>query len=51
MLIGEYWPQVLRVDAGIVTTPLFGVNIPAVREHIRFGTKFTRLEMDYHIVL
>ena len=51
LLVGEHWPKVLRVNAGIVTTPLFWVNIPMVCECIRLGTEFPGAEMDYHAEL
>ena len=51
LLVCEHWPEVLQVNAGIVATPLFWVNIPSVHEHIGLGTKFPGSEMDYHVEL
>ena len=51
LLVSEYWPKVLWVDTGVVTTPLFWVNVPAVHECIGFGAEFPGPETDYHIEL
>ena len=51
LLISEYGPQVLWVDTGVVTTPLFWVNVPMACECIGLGTEFSGLKMDYHIKL
>ena len=51
LLVSEYGPQVLRIDTGVVATPLFWVNVPAAREHVGLGTEFSGLKLDYHIEL
>ena len=51
LLIGEHWSEILQVNAGIVATPLFWVNIPTAYEGVRLGTEFSRVEMDYHVEL
>ena len=51
LLIGEPWLEVLWVNTGIVTTPLFRINIPTAGECVRLSTKFPRVEMDYHVEL
>ena len=51
LLIGEHQSEILRVNAGIVTTPLFWVNIPMACECVRLGTEFSGAEMDYHVEL
>ena len=49
--IGEHRLEILRVNAGIVATPLFWVNVPMVCEHAGLSTEFSRAEMDYHVEL
>ena len=49
MLVGEHQSEVLWVNAGIVATPLFWVNVPTACERIRLGTEFSGPKMDYHI--
>ena len=49
MLGSEYQVVVLWIDAGIVTIPLFKIDIPSSSECIRFGSKFSGMEMDNEI--
>ena len=51
LLIGEHQSEILRVNAGIVTTPLFWVNIPMACECVRLGTELPGMETDYHVEL
>ena len=46
MLGSEYWAVVLWIDSGIVTIPLFKVDVPSSSQCIGFGAKFSRAEMD-----
>ena len=50
-LIGEHQSEILRVNAGIVATPLFWVKVPTACERIGFSTKFSGAETDYHVEL
>ena len=38
--------EVLWIDTGIVTIPLFKIDVPLSSECIRFGAQFSRPEMD-----
>ena len=46
MLGSEYWSVILWIDAGIVAIPLFKIDVPSCK-CVRFGSKFSRMEMDY----
>ena len=37
---------VLRIDSGIVTIPLFKIDVPLSSKSVRFGSEFSRTEMD-----
>jgi hypothetical protein len=43
--------EVMRVDINIVLIPLFGVDVPAYSEGIRFHAKLSKGETNYHIEL
>jgi len=49
LLGSEYQAVVLWVDAGIVTIPLFKIDIPSSSECVGFGSKFSGMEMDNEI--
>ena len=49
MLRSEYRVIVLWIDTGIVTIPLFKVDVPSSSECIGFGSEFSRMETDYEI--
>ena len=51
LLIGEHQSEILRVNAGIVATPLFWVNVPTACERIGLSTEFSGAETDYHVEL
>ena len=40
---------VLWVDTGIVTIPLFKIDVPSSSECIRFGSEFSGTETDYEV--
>jgi len=40
---------VLWIDTGIVTIPLFKIDIPLSSECVGFGSKFSGMEMDYQV--
>ena len=43
--------MVLQIDVGIVTIPLFGIDIPTSSQCIRFHSEPTRAESDHEIEL
>jgi len=51
LLVSEHRLKVLQVNTGIVATPLFWVNVPTAREHVRFGVEFPGSETDDHVDL
>ena len=51
MSAGKHRSEVLRIDAGVVTIPLFGIDIPTSSQHIRFHSELTRVELDHKIEL
>ena len=44
MFLSKDGLEVVRVDYGIASIPLFGIDIPLFSESIWFGTKTTRTE-------
>jgi len=51
LLLSEDWFEVVRVDCGIASIPLFRINILLSSESIQFGTKTTRTEPDDKVEL
>ena len=51
LLIGGHQSEILRVNAGIVATPLFWVNVPMAYERVGLSTEFSGAETDYHVEL
>ena len=51
LLIGEHQSETLGVNAGMVTTPFFWVNVLMACEHVRLSTEFSGVETDYHVEL
>jgi len=51
LLLRDYGAEIMRVDTSIVLIPLFGIDIPASSEGIRFHAKSSRTETDDHIEL
>ena len=43
--------EVVRVDCGVASIPLFRIDVPSSSESIRFSTKTTRVEPDNKIEL
>ena len=46
MLGSEYQVEVLWVDTGIVTIPLFKIDVLLSSKCFRFGSEFSGMEMD-----
>jgi len=51
LFLSEQWPEILGIDPGIATIPLFGVDVPLSSESIQFGTEFSRAEMNDKVKL
>ena len=51
LLVHEHWLKVVWVDDGVVTVPLFWVNVPPASECIGLHFKFNGLEPDDHVEL
>ena len=49
--MGKHWPEIIRVNTGIATIPLFGVDIPLSSKGIRLFSEFPRVEVDNKIKL
>ena len=49
MLGSEYQAVVLWIDTGIVTIPLFKIDVPLSSKCVGFGSEFSRMEMDYKV--
>ena len=43
--------EVVRVDCGIASIPLFRIDVPPSSENVQFGAKITRIEPDNKIEL
>jgi len=43
--------EVVRVDCGIASIPLFSIDVPLSSESIKFGAKTTRVEPDDKVEL
>jgi len=44
-----HWVGILWVDTGIVTIPLFKIDVPLSSKCIGFGSKSSRMETDYEV--
>ena len=51
MFLSEDRFEVIRVDCGIASIPLFRINVPSSSESIQFSAKTTRVEPDDKIEL
>ena len=51
LLVREHWLVVVWVDDGVVTVPLFWVDVPPASECIGLCSEFTRSETDDHVEL
>ena len=49
LFLREDGSEVLWVDHGVATIPLFRIDVPSSSECIRFCTKFSRAEPDDHV--
>jgi len=46
LLGSEFWAEVLWINTGIVTIPLFKVDVPLYSECIRFGSELFGMEAN-----
>src|SRR6266481_5141988 len=46
LLGSEYWVKVLRVSSGIVTIPIFKIDIPSSSQHVGFHSELPRTEAN-----
>ena len=51
LFLSEDWFEVMRVDCGVASIPLFRVDILPSSKSIQFGTKMTRIEPDNKVEL
>ena len=51
MFLSEDGLEVVRVDCGVASIPLFRIDVPLSSESIRFGAKMTRAESDDKVEL
>ena len=51
LFLYKYWLEVVRIDVSVVLIPLFGIDVPASSEGIRFHAELTRAKVDNHIKL
>ena len=51
MFLSENGLEVVRVNCGIASIPLFRIDVPSSSESIQFGTKMTRAEPDDKVEL
>jgi len=51
LFLSEDWFEVIKVDCGVASIPLFRIDIPLSSESIQFGAKITRTEPDDKIEL
>ena len=49
--MSEHRPEILGVNLGVATIPLFGVDVPSSSEGVRLGTELTRVEANDKIKL
>jgi len=49
--LSEDWFEVVRVDCGIASIPLFRIDVPLSSESIWFCAKTTRTELDNKVEL
>ena len=49
--MSEHWTEVVGVNTGIATIPLFGINIPSSSKGIWLCSEFSGAEADYQIKL
>jgi len=51
LFLSEHRPEILWIDTGVATIPLFGVDVPSSSESIWLGTEFSGTEMNDKVEL
>jgi len=51
LFLGEHQPEILGINLGVATIPLFGVDIPLSSESVRLGTEFSGAETNDKVEL
>ena len=51
MFLHEHRSEVSQIYAGIITSPLFRIDIPSSSKSVGFGTEASRMEMDDEVEL
>ena len=51
LFLCEHRPEILGVDPGVATIPLFGIDVPSSGKGVRLGTEFSRVETNDKIKL
>ena len=51
MFLHEHGSEVSQIYAGIITSPLFRIDVPLSSKSIGFGTKASGTESDYEVKL
>ena len=51
MFLSKDWFEVVRVDCGVASIPLFRIDVPPPSESIWFGAKTTKTEPDDKVEL
>ena len=51
LFLSKDWFEVVRVDCGVASIPLFRIDVPLSSESIQFGAKTARTEPDDKVEL
>ena len=51
MFLHEHGSEVSRIYAGIITSPLFRIDVPSSSKHIEFGSETSGMETDDEVEL
>ena len=51
LFLSKDWFEVVRVDCGVASIPLFRINVLLFSKNVQFGTKTTRMESDNKVEL
>ena len=51
MFLHEHGSELSQIYAGIITSPLFRVDVPLSSKSVGFGTEVSGMESDYEVKL
>ena len=51
MFLREHGSEVSQIYAGIITSPLFRIDVPSSRKSVIFGTEVSRMDADDQVEL